>query len=90
MESQLHQLHEEERKNSKKSSSKKNAASSSRPGKKAKRCCNPYDNMDEFLMSKLGEVVHNMKDDFIVVHLQEPCSYCRRYMVATEQGYVYL
>lgn len=34
---------------------------------------------DEQLMGRLNEVIHNMKDDFIVVHLHEPCSYCREY-----------
>jgi E1A/CREB-binding protein len=33
---------------------------------------------DEQLMSKLGEILGgNMKEDFMVVHLREPCSFCR-------------
>ncbi len=31
-------------------------------------------------MAKLGETVQGMKEDFIVVHLQEPCSFCRCYI----------
>ncbi len=31
-------------------------------------------------MGRLGEVIQGMKDDFIVVHLQEPCSLCREYI----------
>ena len=31
-------------------------------------------------MTKLGENIQGMKDDFIVVHLQEPCSFCREYI----------
>lgn len=87
VETQLNHLVEEERKAGKKSSKKHVSGGASRPGKKAKRC-NPYDNMDEYLMGKLGEVVHGMKDDFIVVHLQEACSYCRSHMCETSEGWV--
>lgn len=31
-------------------------------------------------MDKLGESLQSMKADFIVVHLQEPCSFCRQYI----------
>lgn len=31
-------------------------------------------------MAKLGETIQGMKEDFIVVHLQEPCSFCRTYI----------
>ena len=34
----------------------------------------------EELMRRLGDAVQGMREDFIVVHLQEPCSFCRRYM----------
>ncbi len=34
-------------------------------------------------MGRLNEVIHNMKDDFIVVHLHEPCSFCREYVTGT-------
>ena len=84
VETQLNALYEEERKNSKKSSKK----ATHRPGKKVGKRGNPHDNMDEWLMGKLGDVVHGMKDDFIVVHLQECCSYCRQHMVTTEEGWV--
>lgn len=36
--------------------------------------------VDEQVMGRLGEVIQGMKDDFIVVHLQEPCSLCREYI----------
>ena len=35
---------------------------------------------DEQLMGRLGETIQGMKEDFIVVHLQEPCSFCRTYI----------
>lgn len=35
---------------------------------------------EEQIMGRLGEVIGGMKDDFIVVHLQEPCSLCREYI----------
>ena len=31
-------------------------------------------------MYRLGDVISSMREDFIVVHLAEPCSYCRRYI----------
>lgn len=36
--------------------------------------------VDEALLGKLGEVVQGMKDDFMVVHFRESCSYCRKYL----------
>ena len=36
--------------------------------------------VDEQVMGRLGEVIQGMKDDFVVVHLQEPCSLCREYI----------
>jgi hypothetical protein len=50
-----------------------------RPGKKGKRY-GATGTTDEQLMGKLGETVQGMKEDFIVVHLQEPCSFCRCYI----------
>jgi hypothetical protein len=35
---------------------------------------------DAQLMEKLGDTIMGMKADFIVVHLQEPCSFCRNYI----------
>ena len=35
---------------------------------------------DEALLGKLGEVIQGMKDDFMVVHFREPCSFCRKYL----------
>lgn len=31
-------------------------------------------------MYRLGDVISSMREDFIVVHLAEPCSYCRSYI----------
>ena len=31
-------------------------------------------------MARLGDVINSMREDFIVVHLSEPCSYCRCYI----------
>lgn len=35
---------------------------------------------DEALMGRLGEVIQGMKEDFMVVHFREPCSFCRKYL----------
>lgn len=35
---------------------------------------------DEALMTRLGEVIQGMKEDFMVVHFREPCSFCRKYL----------
>lgn len=36
---------------------------------------------DEALLTRLGEILGgNMKEDFMVVHLQEPCSFCRSHV----------
>ena len=35
---------------------------------------------DAALMYRLGDVISSMREDFIVVHLAEPCSYCRSYI----------
>lgn len=35
---------------------------------------------DEALMARLGEVIQGMKEDFMVVHFREPCSFCRKYL----------
>lgn len=35
---------------------------------------------DEQLMKGLGDTIQSMKEDFMVVHLYEPCSFCRCYI----------
>ena len=67
-------------KKTKKASNSKGAA---RPGKKGKRY--GLGSTDEQLMGKLGETIQGMKEDFIVVHLQEPCSFCRSYISDTHR-----
>lgn len=45
---------------------------------------------DTQLMEKLGDTIMGMKADFIVVHLHEPCSFCRTYISdATRRVHVY-
>lgn len=56
-----------------------NSKGAARPGKKGKRY-GATGTTDEQLMGKLGETIQGMKEDFIVVHLQEPCSFCRTYI----------
>lgn len=42
---------------------------------------------DTQLMGRLGDTIMGMKADFIVVHMQEPCSFCRTYISdATRYG----
>jgi E1A/CREB-binding protein len=46
------------------------------------------ESIDEQLMEKLGEILGgNMKDDFIVVHLQEVCTFCRRHVRSNQPIY---
>ncbi|KAF5831026.1 histone acetylation protein-domain-containing protein [Dunaliella salina] len=48
------------------------------------------ESIDEQLMEKLGEILGgNMKDDFIVVHLQEVCTFCRRHIRSNTPIYRY-
>ncbi|BDA47644.1 probable histone acetyltransferase HAC1 [Coccomyxa sp. Obi] len=42
---------------------------------------------DTQLMEKLGDTISGMKADFIVVHLQEPCSFCRTYISDATRWY---
>lgn len=50
-------------------------------GAKGKRYGSGPQSTDEALLSRLGEILGgNMKEDFMVVHLQEPCSFCRRHV----------
>lgn len=61
-----------------------NSKGAARPGKKGKRY-GATGTTDEQLMGKLAETIHGMKEDFIVVHLQEPCSFCRSYISDSER-----
>ena len=49
-------------------------------GTKGKRYGSEPATTDSQLMDKLGDALQGMKADFIVVHLQEPCSFCRQYI----------
>jgi hypothetical protein len=50
-------------------------------GNKGKRYGAGPATTDEALLSRLGEILGgNMKEDFMVVHLQEPCSFCRTHV----------
>lgn len=47
-------------------------------GTKGKRYGSGPATTDEQLMSRLGEILGgNMKEDFIMVHLKEVCTFCR-------------
>ena len=49
-------------------------------GNKGKRYGAGPATTDAALMEKLGDTIAGMRADFIVVHLQEPCSFCRAYI----------
>lgn len=50
-------------------------------GSKGKRYGAGPATTDEALLSRLGEILGgNMKEDFMVVHLQETCSFCRTHV----------
>ena len=49
-------------------------------GTKGKRYGAGLAGADAHVMSRIAEVIQGMKEDFIVVHLQEPCSFCRCYI----------
>jgi E1A/CREB-binding protein len=53
-------------------------------GSKGKRFGAGAATADEALMAKLGDTIAGMRDDFIVVHLAEPCSLCREYIADGE------
>lgn len=49
-------------------------------GAKGKRYGAGLASADAHVMTRIAEVIQGMKEDFIVVHLQEPCSFCRAYI----------
>eukprot|EP00879_Flechtneria_rotunda_P004691 GHRR01004955.1.p1 GENE.GHRR01004955.1~~GHRR01004955.1.p1 ORF type:complete len:1088 (+),score=359.45 GHRR01004955.1:402-3266(+) len=50
-------------------------------GSKGKRYGSGPATTDEALLARLGEILGgNMKEDFMVVHMQEPCSFCRKHV----------
>jgi E1A/CREB-binding protein len=50
-------------------------------GSKGKRYGAGPATTDEALLARLGDILGgNMKEDFMVVHLHEPCSFCRRHV----------
>jgi len=49
-------------------------------GAKGKRYGVGLASADAHVMTRIAEVIQGMKEDFIVVHLQEPCSFCRAYI----------
>lgn len=67
---------------------KKGAASSTntlvpsrKAGSKGKRYGGGPATTDEQLMSRLGEILGgNMREDFIVVHMHQPCTFCRTHI----------
>lgn len=52
-----------------------------RAAAKGKRYGSGPTTADELLMGRLGEILGgNMKEDFIVVHLTEVCTFCRAHL----------
>ena len=82
--SKIHQEREEEKKASGKKSKKTFKGSSSRG--KSKRTA-LTESVDTQVMTRLGDQIKNMKEDFIMVHLQPICSYCRKYIIGTEKRF---
>eukprot|EP00884_Botryococcus_braunii_P009216 jgi/Botrbrau1/18296/Bobra.0179s0026.1 len=77
-EAQLANIAEESRNNGKKGSQTKSGGRSK--STKGKRYgCTAMD-VDGRIMQNMADAINNMKEDFIVVHLQEPCSFCRKYI----------
>ena len=58
----------------------KGGAKAAARGKMSKGKRGAAGSADEALMAKMGETIQGMKEDFIVVHLREPCSFCRKYI----------
>jgi E1A/CREB-binding protein len=77
-ENQLTNIFEESRKDSKKgSSSKVTARNKNTKGKRYGTTCK---DIDSRIMRNMAEAINHMREDFIVAHLQEPCSFCRKYI----------
>lgn len=79
-ENALADLAEADRKAGKKAKAKGSSVYRSKAYSKGKRYGAEPATADEALMARLGEVIHTMREDFIVVHLREPCSLCRSYI----------
>lgn len=74
-----------------KSNKKCSATVAARKAGKGKRYGTGPATTDEQLMSRLGEVLGgNMKEDFIVVHLQEVCTFCRTHVLGGQSIYRYV
>lgn len=74
---QLGNILEENRKDSKRGTVAKGGRSK---GSKGKRYGTTTKDLDARIMRNMAEAINNMKEDFIVAHLQEPCSFCRKYI----------
>ena len=59
---------------------KKGGGKARSKGSKGKRYGSDAGTADEQLLGRLGDAIQGMKEDFIVVHLREPCSFCREYI----------
>jgi len=71
-----------------KNSNAKGAAAAARKSGKGKRYGTA--DSDQLMMEKLGEILGgNMKEDFIVVHLQEVCTFCRTHIPGGQNIYRY-
>ena len=64
-----------------KKASKKSGKGSSKGNGKGKRQAGAAGmTADEQVLQRIGNTIAPMKEDFIVVHLREPCSACRKYI----------
>merc|ERR1711904_96173 len=54
---------------------------------KSKRTLNGPETVDSQVMTRLGDQIKHMKEDFMMVHLQPICSYCRKYIIAPEKRF---
>lgn len=59
--------------------------SKSRKAMKGKRFGSSNLPLDQQLLAALGDAIQGMREDFIIVHLQEECTFCRTYISDDEK-----
>ncbi|KAJ9527555.1 hypothetical protein QJQ45_025823 [Haematococcus lacustris] len=89
-ENQLANMAEGHRQAGKSSVSKGLGLAAARKGGKGKRYGPGQSTTDEQLMAQLGDILGgNMKEDFIVVHMQEVCTFCRTHILGGQRAFRY-